>query len=69
MGEDGRRAVQEARLVDEPVPALGATTSRPATVDPIGYHELEPLLAALTNPHHRGSDFDPDRLHKLLDLP
>ena len=63
------RAVQEARWVDESVPALGGLTPRQAAVDPIGYHELEPLLAALANPHQRGGGFAPDRPRKLLDLP
>jgi hypothetical protein len=47
----------------------GATTPRPATVEPIGYHELQLLLAALTDLHHRGGGFDPHRLRELLDLP
>ena len=78
MGVDHPCLLRWVRMVGEPFEKPVGSTSwslrwappHPAgpTLDPIGHHELEPLLAALANPHQRGGGFAPDRLRKLLDL-
>jgi hypothetical protein len=61
---------QEARWVDEPVPALAGLTPRQAAGDPTRREDLVALLHEFDRqaPPPGAVTFDPDRLRALLGL-